>query len=290
LNGIAHYYWHLNRKDVKTPGSLHSKVNVELVKLKSSGKLDEYFKEELTPDGPGISPTTDGKIEVTANDGTLYGIRLTNTAKAPLYASVFYFNSRKLSIKSLYQPPIARSTGNSDGAPLRPESPLTIGYGSDGAQPHTYTFDSNQKIDVDFLKIFLSTIPVDLSCIPQPSPFDFGPWYNMHHPLKTTEENISRAKNAGSSVEVRTPTQAQGSVEAALPSIPNSKRKVKATSRSAARDSDVPVTKEKSSIEEKSLPKDSEKPSRKDKSRKAKSPPSLESPASDSTIPKDTRA
>src|SRR6266446_2884031 len=49
---------------------------------------------------------------------------------------------------------------------------LTIGYGSGGAPAQTFYLRSGQNLDVGFLKIFLSTKPVDLSSIAQSSPFE----------------------------------------------------------------------------------------------------------------------
>ncbi|KAI0319917.1 caspase domain-containing protein [Amylostereum chailletii] len=173
LHGVAHYYWHLNRPDrlhdVKNLRPFKGAVSIEFTKLKDSGVLDDEFKSILVPDGPGITPTK-GRIDVTADSKTPYGITLTSTAKYPLYAYVFYFNCSNLSITSCYEPPTSRSGGTARG-PLRPGCPLTIGYGSEGADPYVYSLDPGQQIDVGFLKIFLSQSQVDLSWIPQPSPF-----------------------------------------------------------------------------------------------------------------------
>lgn len=49
---------------------------------------------------------------------------------------------------------------------------LTIGYGSGGAPAQTFYLRPGQNFDIGFLKIFLSTKPVDLSSIPQPTPFE----------------------------------------------------------------------------------------------------------------------
>ena len=48
---------------------------------------------------------------------------------------------------------------------------LTIGYGAGGAEPFSYFLREGQDVDVGFLKFFFATKPVDLSKIPQPSPF-----------------------------------------------------------------------------------------------------------------------
>ena len=49
---------------------------------------------------------------------------------------------------------------------------LTIGYGSGGTVPFVYFMRDGQDVDVGFLKLFLTTEPVDYSNIPQNSPFN----------------------------------------------------------------------------------------------------------------------
>lgn len=48
---------------------------------------------------------------------------------------------------------------------------LTIGYGSGGISPFSYFLRDHQNVDVGFLKLFISTKPIDLSIITQSSPF-----------------------------------------------------------------------------------------------------------------------
>jgi hypothetical protein len=55
---------------------------------------------------------------------------------------------------------------------IPPGGSITIGYGSGGARPLGYCLLDGQDIDVGFLKLFFSTEKVDLSSIPQDSPFD----------------------------------------------------------------------------------------------------------------------
>jgi hypothetical protein len=65
-------------------------------------------------------------------------------------------------------------------APLRRKDPATgepgslaIGsHGASGSVPFSYYLRDGQDVDVSFLKLFLSTKQVDLSSIPQNSPFD----------------------------------------------------------------------------------------------------------------------
>ena len=47
---------------------------------------------------------------------------------------------------------------------------LLIGYGAGGA-PSRYTLKEDQTLDVGYIKLFISTHAVDLSSIPQLSPF-----------------------------------------------------------------------------------------------------------------------
>jgi len=49
---------------------------------------------------------------------------------------------------------------------------LCIGYGSGGSAPFSYFLREGQDIDVGFLKLFLTTKPVDYSTISQTTPFD----------------------------------------------------------------------------------------------------------------------
>jgi hypothetical protein len=57
-------------------------------------------------------------------------------------------------------------------ASIPPGGTLTIGYGSTGTQPHTYTLLPEQDVDVGYLKLFLSTQHVDFSSVEQKSPFE----------------------------------------------------------------------------------------------------------------------
>lgn len=77
-------------------------------------------------------------------------------------------------IASYYQPPSAAKTLD---VPLPKKinnvpGSLTIGYGSGGTVPFVYFMRDGQDVDVGFLKLFLTTEPVDYSNIPQTSPFD----------------------------------------------------------------------------------------------------------------------
>ena len=68
-------------------------------------------------------------------------------------------------------PPLGVGPGIVD-APLPPTSMLTVGYGDSSVYPWQFNLNDRDKKDVGFFKLFLSTIPADLSCILQKSPFE----------------------------------------------------------------------------------------------------------------------
>ena len=56
-------------------------------------------------------------------------------------------------------------------SPLKGNGELCVGYGPGGWPPLAYEIRKGQDLDVGFLKIYLSTQPVDLSRIEQQSAF-----------------------------------------------------------------------------------------------------------------------
>ncbi|KAG7440921.1 uncharacterized protein BT62DRAFT_909433 [Guyanagaster necrorhizus] len=166
LQCFAHFYWNLHRSSQGSP--LASNVMLECMKLKETGRFTNDLLEILEPDGDNLN--IDGVISVDVGEDAMYGFKITNTMLVPLYVSMFYFDVSDLSIDSYYQPGSAR-----DGAvdvSLPPGGSLTIGYGTSGTVPHTYTLRKGQDVDVGFLKLFFSTECIDLSGIIQKSPFD----------------------------------------------------------------------------------------------------------------------
>ncbi|TFY66007.1 hypothetical protein EVG20_g5083 [Dentipellis fragilis] len=154
--------------DVDAAMPLH-KIKVEVYELEEAdGEYDEDLQAILRPKGPNLKR---GDVVDVVADGTRYGVKVVNTTNVPLYASVFFFSHGDLSIQSYFETP--RAVGKVD-APLKAQQSLTIGYGAGGAAPYEYYLEDGQDIDVGFLKLFISTEPVDLSHVPQPSPFTDG--------------------------------------------------------------------------------------------------------------------
>ncbi|CCM00512.1 uncharacterized protein FIBRA_02546 [Fibroporia radiculosa] len=166
LYAAANFYWHLDRKN--TSGSLQNFVNIEFKRLKKSQKVDRYGYDVLLADGPNLirSDVMDLKnvMDLQVDDTAQYGLKITNNSAIPLYLDAQYIIP-----DSWYEPPAANGIVD---PPLKGNSFFTIGYGNSGTNPRDFYLREGQKLDVGFFKLFLSTEYVDLSHIPQPSPFD----------------------------------------------------------------------------------------------------------------------
>ena len=77
------------------------------------------------------------------------------------------------SIEQYYQPP---TSGQFAGQPTLHKNgvPLTLGYGSGGVDPFTFSLPDNVDINVGYLVFFLTSDPVNLLSIKQETPFS-GP-------------------------------------------------------------------------------------------------------------------
>ncbi len=70
---------------------------------------------------------------------------------------------------SYHQPGVAL---NMPAPSLEAKGVLSIGFGDGDNAPRTYSLREEQDFDIGFLKIFLSTFPLDLSHIVQKYPFE----------------------------------------------------------------------------------------------------------------------
>ena len=184
----AHYHWHLRRNNKSK--LLQNHIQLEFKKLEERGEFDDDFNPIMEPVGENLNVA--GVVDIVVDADAMYGIKIVNHSALDLYPCLFFFDSSDLSISeychdkeesplteihslaSYYQPPIAlkkldvplpAKTGKGE-----PGS-LTIGYGCGGAVPFSYFTREGQDLDVGFLKLFLTTEPVDYSNIPQFSPF-----------------------------------------------------------------------------------------------------------------------
>lgn len=96
-----------------------------------------------------------------------------------MYAFLFFFETSNFEIGTCYQPPAEQH--DSDRS-IQPGESLTISYGSDRNLSWGYLLKDDQDVDVGFFKLFLSTEEVDLTGIPQASPFESRPKYRGKKP------------------------------------------------------------------------------------------------------------
>jgi len=77
---------------------------------------------------------------------------------------------------TIYRPNYAKSKDGelipTSDPSIPPHGELTIGYGDGGAARQGFIIsDEDLDVEVSYLKVFITTRPVDLSYIAQPSPF-----------------------------------------------------------------------------------------------------------------------
>jgi hypothetical protein len=77
---------------------------------------------------------------------------------------------------TIYRPNSAKSNDGeltlTPDPSIPPHGELTIGYGDGGAARQGFKIsDEDLDVEVSYLKVFITTRPVDLSYIAQPSPF-----------------------------------------------------------------------------------------------------------------------
>jgi hypothetical protein len=186
LRDAAHFYWHRRRTD---RGLLAEKVKIEVTELKLV-RVD--YDNELKAVGvysPTASGSKGGKV-FNVETEKLYGLKIINNCKMPLYPALFYFDNSDWSISECYPqwqwlwvtsddadilflapyylPPIALGIVE---PPLKGEGILTVGYGDSGSVPHSFIVPEGQNVDVGILELFLSRKQVNLSHIAQSSPF-----------------------------------------------------------------------------------------------------------------------
>ncbi|PVG00050.1 hypothetical protein CPB86DRAFT_813539 [Serendipita vermifera] len=168
LRGAAHYYWHLYR--LQANEYIEKGIKIEFTALeKSKTNFDEHGRPILHPVQPNLYHN--GVVQITIGRKTIYGIKITNKTNFDLFPAVFFFNSSDMSIVRYYE--MSTSGKFKLDVPLQKNGgTLTIGYGSGGAPPFSYTLRDGENLDVGFLKLFLMTEPVELSRVPQASPFE----------------------------------------------------------------------------------------------------------------------
>ncbi|KAI0032857.1 caspase domain-containing protein [Vararia minispora EC-137] len=165
LQASAHFFWHLRRSPDKN--LLRSKVDILFQRLEATGHLTDELDDIYEPKGPNL--IRDGVVDLEADEQTKYGVTIINKIGVPMFVSLFFFDCSDLSITAYHLQP---SSGPGSEPTLPANRDLPIGYGDGGGVPHQYFLRQGQDVDVGFLKLFLSTRPVDLDNVPQKTPFE----------------------------------------------------------------------------------------------------------------------
>lgn len=176
----AHFYRHLNRS--KSNSSVGQGVVIEMLKLVTSGSWQSQKRRQRRPTGGNILAHGVTEVLVHSNEPNDYGFRIANHTEKDLYPHILYFDNSDLSIGESLQ--LLRSTSEwlislhdpvdyyPHGADVAPVSKrggiLTIGYENPGTAAFTYFIPKGQQMDVGFVKVLLSTTPLDLRSIAQP--------------------------------------------------------------------------------------------------------------------------
>lgn len=58
--------------------------------------------------------------------------------------------------------------------------PITIGYGAGGGFPFRFSLPGDESSDTGFVKLFVSTVYIDLDWVAQPCPFQFADSRAVH--------------------------------------------------------------------------------------------------------------
>ncbi|KAG6906652.1 hypothetical protein DXG01_012738 [Tephrocybe rancida] len=165
LHSAADFYWHLHHSNKN--GFLAEKVHLECLELEPSGLSDDLTAVYIPKAGGRnlIQSNTifihDAREENAKDDERRYGYRITNKSDDSLCVALFYFDISNLSISNDCSIHIPRTTLTKMSAANKAVSVFQPGDNS----------TLGQKVDVGFVKLYISTKHVDYSAILQDSPF-----------------------------------------------------------------------------------------------------------------------
>lgn len=180
LNAAAHFHWYLSRE--KKDALVDTSISFEIFKLSMGDEYDFSGNAILEPVGENLYQ--DSVIRLVSSEEDMYGFKVTNNSVRDLYLNAFYFDNSDFSISSCYQSP---TSGQFKSYPTLPQKGgfVTVGYGSGGVSPFAYTLEDGVDIDVGFLMLFITSNNIDLSMIPQESPFIEGRKQTQVAPTQT---------------------------------------------------------------------------------------------------------
>ncbi|CAE6337987.1 unnamed protein product [Rhizoctonia solani] len=152
LTGLGRWIWHLNQAPAHRP--FQKTVKVEFFELRQVEATRDF---EPIGDNLNVGGHIDIVVGSDEESYPAYGVNITNASD---------------SIEAHFTRILPSSTREMD--PTLPRGiPLTLGYGSWGEKPLAYLIKSGD-VDVNFLKLYVTTEPTDFTSVAQPSPWPFG--------------------------------------------------------------------------------------------------------------------
>ncbi|KAJ7730003.1 hypothetical protein DFH07DRAFT_1066089 [Mycena maculata] len=177
LNGIAHFHYFLEHHngDVLKRAEVVSMFPWFNLMRRGNARPEFEFALEMhrlkgeypqrSPDRTVSNMIKANKVHFRWEEGAWYGFTIRNNSNVDLFPYLFYFDPDDYTIECYYKPENLR-----DPAPLHNKRAVTAGLGGDPA--FHFRLRTEQAESSGFLKLFVSTEPLDLAWIEQTkSPF-----------------------------------------------------------------------------------------------------------------------
>ncbi|TFK20700.1 hypothetical protein FA15DRAFT_719362 [Coprinopsis marcescibilis] len=164
----AHYTFHLNHTHANN--HIQNKISFEFLRVwESETEFDEDGFATITPDTKNL--IRGGMLDIVVEKDVMYGIKIKNDTPWNLHFQCLYFDNDDFSITALTD---VKTTSRyaRDYTLASTGGTAAIGYGSLGIPPITCELPDGVDVAAGFFKFWFSSEPVDLSHVPQTSPFD----------------------------------------------------------------------------------------------------------------------
>jgi Caspase domain len=151
IDDAARFNLHLFRKNLEYP--LQNLIEMELF------RLDPLSWTKVDP-----NVLDNGEAILPYEGGAIYQIILQNKSQVDLWPYLAYMDPNRYSITTLYHPDL--SQGN---PPLPKQGCLEIGSGKPGSEALSFALGDHNHLDSGYFKLFLSSTPVTMNLLEQPS-------------------------------------------------------------------------------------------------------------------------
>ncbi|KAJ2919024.1 hypothetical protein MD484_g1468, partial [Candolleomyces efflorescens] len=163
LRGAAHYHFHLNLGQQNN--KIQNRIAIEFFEVKEA--RDEDGDPVFIPVGDNM--LKGGQVEYEVNDGAKYGMKITNNAPWDLYFCCFFFDHADFSIAPITE--VSALSPYRKDITLKKGHSVKIGYDDSSIYPFESDVRKGLKLTIGFLKFYFTSEAIDLSHIPQESPF-----------------------------------------------------------------------------------------------------------------------